>query len=110
MLCDSTETALRMRCERAANALRMRCECAETALRIDSQWSRRQIRQSVRAALVGTVVTRGLTAFFSLVSIVRIFIVFQFKYCNSVLWFTIFGVQSKLIIFRKPITDDALLE
>ena len=44
MLCDSTETAQRMR-----------CECAETALRIDSQWSRRQIRQSVRAALVVTI-------------------------------------------------------
>ena len=39
MLCDSTETALRMR-----------KDCAETALRIDSQWSRSQIRQSVRAA------------------------------------------------------------
>ena len=39
MLCDTTETALRMR-----------CECAETALQIDSQWSRSQIRQSVRAA------------------------------------------------------------
>ena len=41
MLCDSTETALRLH-----------CKCAETALRIDSQWSRSQIRQSVRAAKV----------------------------------------------------------
>ena len=40
LLCHSTETARRL-C----------CECAETALRIDSQWSRRQIRQSVRVAL-----------------------------------------------------------
>ena len=39
MLCDSTETVRRLR-----------CECAETALGIDSQLSRNQIRQSVRAA------------------------------------------------------------
>ena len=39
MLCYSTETARRLR-----------CKCAETALRIDSQWSRRQICKSVRAA------------------------------------------------------------
>ena len=30
----------------------MLCDSAETALRIDSQWSRRQIRQRVRAALL----------------------------------------------------------
>ena len=41
MLCDFTETARRLR-----------CKCAKTALRIDSQWSRSQIRQSVRAAIV----------------------------------------------------------
>ena len=39
MLCDSTETVRKLR-----------CKYAETALRIDSQWSRRQSRQSVRAA------------------------------------------------------------
>ena len=30
----------------------MLCDSKKTALRIDSQWSRRQIRQSVRAALI----------------------------------------------------------
>ena len=29
----------------------MLCDSTETALQIDSQWSRRQIHQSVRAAL-----------------------------------------------------------
>ena len=41
MLCDSTKTPRRLY-----------GDCAETALRIDSQWSRSQIRQSMRAALL----------------------------------------------------------
>ena len=43
MLCDCTETALRIR-----------RECAKIALRIDSQWSHSQICQSVRAAYLRT--------------------------------------------------------
>ena len=44
-------TSVEFNSQRIRGGFAMLCDSTETALRIDLQWSRRQIRQSVRAAL-----------------------------------------------------------